>query len=83
MNRTRNSVEETAAVEDLAPAGHLPGAMKPGIHCFRTHWIRGFMASQLARHARTVTLMVLVRPESGFLGTCRPAVAHWLNRIAA
>jgi hypothetical protein len=24
--------------------GLLPDAMKPGIHCVRTHWIRGFMA---------------------------------------
>jgi hypothetical protein len=24
--------------------GLLPDAVKPGIHCVRTHWIRGFMA---------------------------------------
>ena len=24
--------------------GLRPDAMKPGIHCVRTHWIRGFMA---------------------------------------
>ena len=24
--------------------GLLPDAMKPGIHCVGTHWIRGFMA---------------------------------------
>ena len=34
--------------------------MKPGIHCVRTHWIRGFMAFQLARRARSVVLMVSV-----------------------
>ena len=39
--------------------GPLRDAMEPGIHCVRTHWIRGFMAFQLARHARTVMLMVL------------------------
>jgi len=27
----------------------LPDAMDPGIHGARTHWIRGFMAFQLAR----------------------------------
>jgi hypothetical protein len=46
--------------------GPLPDAMKPRIHCAKTHWIRGFMTFQLAQHARTVTLMVSVRPESGF-----------------
>jgi hypothetical protein len=40
--------------------------MKPDIHGVRTHWIRGFMAFQLARRARVVVLMVLVWPESGF-----------------
>jgi hypothetical protein len=29
--------------------GPLPDAMKPGTHCVRTHWIRGFMAFQLVR----------------------------------
>jgi hypothetical protein len=32
--------------------------MKPGIHCVRTRWIRGFIAFQLAPHARTVMLMM-------------------------
>ena len=41
--------------------------MKPGIHCVRTHWIRGFMAFQLAERARAVMLMVPVCPECGFL----------------
>ena len=38
----------------LLPANLLPDAMKPGFHCVRTHWIRGFMAFQLARRTRTV-----------------------------
>jgi hypothetical protein len=42
--------------------------MKPGIHCARTHWIRGFMAFQLGRRTRMVMLMVPVCPEFGFLG---------------
>ena len=52
-------------------AGRRPDALKPGIHCARTHWIRGFMAFQLAQHARTVMLMVPVCPESGFLSEDR------------
>ena len=39
-------------------AGRLPDAVKPGFHGARTHWIRGFMAFQLACHARNVMLMV-------------------------
>ena len=35
-------------------------AMKPGIHCVRTHWIRGFMAFQLVRRTRRVMLVVPV-----------------------
>jgi hypothetical protein len=38
--------------------GPLPDPMKPGFHCVRTHWIRGFMAFQLARRTQTVMLMV-------------------------
>jgi hypothetical protein len=41
-----------------ADAGPLPGALEPGIHGVRTHWIRGFMAFQLARCTRTVLLTV-------------------------
>jgi hypothetical protein len=33
----------------IVKIGLLPEAMEPGIHCARTHWIRGFMAFQLAR----------------------------------
>jgi hypothetical protein len=40
--------------------GLLPDALKPGIHCARTHWIRGFMTFQLARRTRTVMLMAPV-----------------------
>jgi hypothetical protein len=32
--------------------GPLPDALEPGIHCARTHWIRGFIAFGLARLAR-------------------------------
>jgi hypothetical protein len=38
--------------------GLVPDAMEPGIHCVRTHWIRGFMAFHWARRIRTVMLMV-------------------------
>ena len=37
-----------------------PDALKPGFHCVRTHWIRGFMTSRLARSTRIMTLMVPV-----------------------
>ena len=36
----------------------MPDAMKPDIHGVGTHWIRGFMAFQLARCTGTVMLMV-------------------------
>ena len=39
-------------------SGRLSDALEPGIHGVRTHWIRGFMAFQLARYARTVLLTV-------------------------
>ena len=48
------------------PAGRLPDALKPGIHCVRTHWIRGFMTFWLVRRIRIVMLMVSACPESGF-----------------
>ncbi|MGH3175243.1 MAG: hypothetical protein ACRDPF_15430 [Streptosporangiaceae bacterium] len=41
-------------------AGRWPDAVKPGFHCVRTHWIRGFMAFQLDRRTRTVVLIVPV-----------------------
>jgi hypothetical protein len=43
----------------------MPDALKPDIHCVRTHWIRGFIAFRLARRTRTVVLMVSAWPESG------------------
>jgi hypothetical protein len=61
--------------DDFAP---LSDVMKPGFHCVRTHWIWGFIAFQPARRTQAVMLMVPVRPESGFLGTCRAAAAHSL-----
>jgi hypothetical protein len=36
------------------------GALDPGFHCARAHWIRGFMAFQLARRTRSVMLVVPV-----------------------
>ena len=36
--------------------GPLPDTLP---HACRTHWIRGFMAFQLVRHARSVMLMML------------------------
>jgi hypothetical protein len=48
----------------LQPLRHhpvpLPDAVKPGIHCARTHWIRGFMTFRLVRRTRIVTLMMPV-----------------------
>jgi hypothetical protein len=38
--------------------GPLRDALEPGFHCVRTHWIRGFIAFQLARRTRTMVLMV-------------------------
>ena len=46
--------------------GSLPDALDPGFHCVSTHWIRGFIGFQLARRTRSVMLMVLAWPESGF-----------------
>jgi hypothetical protein len=34
--------------------------MEPDLHCVRTHWIRGFMAFQLARRTGILMLMVPV-----------------------
>jgi hypothetical protein len=41
-----------------AGAGRLPDAVKPGIQCVRTPWIRGFMAFRRPGHARIVMLMM-------------------------
>jgi hypothetical protein len=43
---------------DLLP--DAPDALDPGLHCVRTHWIRGFMAFRKARRTRTVMLTVPV-----------------------
>jgi len=47
-------------VRSRVTIGPLLDAMEPGIHCVRTHWIRGFMAFQLGPGRRIVRLMVLV-----------------------
>jgi hypothetical protein len=41
-------------------AGRRLDGVKPGFHGARTHWIRGFMAFQLARRTRIVMLVVPV-----------------------
>ena len=46
----------------IMTVGLLPDALEPGIHCVRTHWIRGVMAFHLVQHARNVMLMVPVLP---------------------
>jgi hypothetical protein len=46
--------------DPAAAAGRLPDALKPGIHCARTHWIRGFITFQPTRRTRIVRLMMLV-----------------------
>ena len=53
-------------LELIMMIGPLPDAMKPGFHCVRAHWIRGFIAFRLARRTRPALLMVPVRPESDF-----------------
>jgi hypothetical protein len=42
----------------VLPCSQAPDAMKPGIQCVRTHWIRGFMTFRLARRTWIVRLMV-------------------------
>jgi len=54
----------------------LPDALDSGLHGAITRWIRGFMAFQLARRARSVMLMVPVCPESRFLGRAVGAAAR-------
>ena len=48
--------------------GLLPDAVKPRIHCARTHWIRGFMTFQPAPAHPNLMLMVPMCPEPVFLG---------------
>ena len=54
------SLEINAARELIIKLGPLQDALEPGIHCARTHWNRGFMTFQLARHTRIVMPMVPV-----------------------
>ena len=49
---------QTPPERSRTPPGRLSDALEPGIHGVRTHWIRGFMAFQLARYTRTVLLTV-------------------------
>ena len=63
-------VMKTAAWYVTDSVGLLSDAMKPGIHCVRTHWIRGFMAFSRVRRMRIVVPMVSACPES-VSGTCR------------
>jgi hypothetical protein len=59
--RRRTAHDAQAALQSLRhhPV-HLPHALKPGFHGARTHWIRGFMAFELARRTWIVMLMVPV-----------------------
>jgi hypothetical protein len=61
--------------------GPLPDALDPGFHCVRAHWIRGFIAFQLARRVRAVVLMVPVWPESGIRVRAAPTRYIRLSRI--
>jgi hypothetical protein len=54
--RAQKGAEEAMAT--LAPHQPAAGRSETGIHCVRTHWIRGFMTFRRVRHARTVMLMV-------------------------
>ncbi|MGH3161353.1 MAG: hypothetical protein ACRDPF_05325 [Streptosporangiaceae bacterium] len=40
--------------------GRWPDAVKPGFHCVRTHWNRGFIAFYVVRRVRVAVLMVPV-----------------------
>jgi hypothetical protein len=57
----------------------LPDALDPGFHCVGTHWIRGFIAFQLARGTGIVVLMVPAGPESGF-GNVPPGAMTGLGK---
>jgi hypothetical protein len=58
--RCRTGLLSDRSAAGLLAAGRLPDVMDSGIHGVRTHWIRGFMAFQLARRIRDVMLMVPV-----------------------
>ena len=51
MSSLRDVIWELQLPDRFA-AGRLPDVMDPGIHGITTHWIRGFMAFQLARRIR-------------------------------
>ena len=53
LNTDSGAERFTISLADT-PFGPLPHAVKPGFHCARTHWIRGFVAFLLGRRARTV-----------------------------
>jgi hypothetical protein len=72
-SRVRQNVLDPGVPERWNRA--FPGrqnALESGFQCARTHWIRGFMAFHRAQRTPIVMLMVLVGPESGFVGSCRP-----------
>ena len=60
MATWRGPADGWYAGQALTPDGRLtlPDALEPGFHGARTHWIRGFMAFQLALRTRTAMLMV-------------------------
>jgi hypothetical protein len=41
---SRWGVAQARRCKLIMTIGLLPDALKPGIHCARTRWIRGFMA---------------------------------------
>ena len=53
LNTDSGAERFTISLADT-PFGPLPHGVKPGFHCARTHWIRGFVAFLLGRRARTV-----------------------------
>ena len=57
ISRLQRTPRELIMKPGLLP-DPLPDALDPGFQCARTHWIRGFMAFQLARRTRTVVRMV-------------------------
>ena len=86
MQASHISTTRTAVPVELVlimTIGPLPDAMKPGFHCVRTHWIRGFITFQRARRSRMVMLMVLVRAESGSSGDVPPGRGPLAKRQGA
>jgi hypothetical protein len=52
------AIASAMAAASTAGIGPVADAVEPAFHCVRTHWIRGFMAFQLARCTRIVLLVV-------------------------